>query len=85
MAVRKVKTSSNTCIVHAWSSCGTVSSVFGKESTKLLENVTDKKCQQLSEVISSPWSNQAEVADASIEAFTSLYEGRKGTTLAKLR
>ena len=46
---------------------------------------TDEKWQQLSEVLSSPWSNQAEVGDASIEAFTLLYGGKKGTTLAKLR
>ena len=71
--------------VHAWSGCDTVSSVFGKGKTKLAENITDEKWQQLSEVISSPWSNQAEVGDASIEAFTLLYGGKKGTTLAKLR
>ena len=71
--------------VHAWFGCDTVSSVFGKKSIKMIENITYEICQQLSDVISSPWSNQAEVGDASIEAFTLLYGGRKGTTLAKLR
>ena len=71
--------------VHAWSGCETVSSVFGKRKTKLAENITDEKWQQLSEVISSPWGKQAEVGDASFEAFTLLYGGKKGTTLAKLR
>ena len=70
--------------VHAWSGFDTVSSVFGKGKIKLAENITDK-WQPLSEVISSPCSNRAEVGDASIEAFTLLYGGKKGTTLAKLR
>ena len=71
--------------VHVWSGCDTVSSAFGKGETKLAENITDDEWQQLSEVISSPWSNKAEVGDASIEAFILLYGGKKGTTLAKLR
>ena len=71
--------------VYAWSGCDTISSTFGKRKTKLAENITDEKWQQLSEVISSPWGKQAEVGDASIEAFTLLYGGKKGTTIAKLR
>ena len=71
--------------VHTWSCSDTVFSVFGKGKTKLANNITDKKWQQLSEVISSPSSNQAEVGDASIEAFTLLHGGKKGTTPAKLR
>ena len=59
--------------------------MFGKGKIKLAENITDEKLQQLSEVISSPWSNQAEAGDALIKAFALLYGGKEGITLAKLR
>ena len=82
--IRKVKTSNNTCSLSTHGLLFTLSSVFGKGKIKLAENITDK-WQQLSEVISSPCINQAEVGDASIEAFILLYGEKKGTTLAKLR
>lgn len=45
----------------------------------------DVKWQQLTEVISSPWSDQAEVWNAYNEAFTLLYGGGKGSKYIKLR
>lgn len=71
--------------VHAWSGCDTVSSVFGKGKIKLVEYMTNEKWKRLSEIVSSPWSTQAEVGQASIEAFILLYGGKNGCTLAKLR
>ena len=63
--------------VHAWSGCDTVSSVFGKGKTKLAENITGKNGQPLSEVISSPWSNQPEVGDASLKISLCYMEERR--------
>ena len=63
--------------VHAWSGCDTVSSVFGKGKTKLAENITGENRQPLSEVISSPWSNQPEVRDASLKISLCYMEERR--------
>ena len=71
--------------IHAWTGCDTVSSVFGKGKAKLVELIAKEEWQHISEVISSPWSNHTEVGNASIKAFTLLYGGKNGTTLAKLR
>ena len=63
--------------VHAWSGCDTVLSVFGKGKTKLAENITGENRQSLSEVISSPWSNQPEVGDASLKISLCYMEERR--------
>ena len=41
--------------------------------------------KHLAETVSSPWSNQADVGNASIHAFALLYGGKDDDTLAKLR
>ena len=63
--------------VHVWSGCDTASSVFGKGKTRLAKNITNEKWQQLSEVISSLWSNQAEVGDHRLKLSLCYMEERR--------
>ena len=72
--------------LHAWSGCDTTSSVFGKGKPKLVGILMKSETwKHLSEVISNPRSGQCAVGGASIQAFTLLYGGKEGNTLAKLR
>lgn len=45
----------------------------------------EEQWQLLFEVISGPWSSQAEVGSTSIQAFVLWHSGREGNTLRKLR
>ena len=72
--------------LHSWSGCDTTSAVFGKGKPKLVETlIKSDTWKKLSGVISNPWSDQLEVGNASIKAFTLLYGGKEDDTLAKLR
>lgn len=60
--------------------------MYGKRKAKLVQAVIKSETwKHLSEVISNPWSDQVEVGDASIKAFTLLYGGKEDDTLAELR
>lgn len=72
--------------LHSWSGCDTTSSMFGKGKNKLVESLIGSDVlQNLSEVISNPWSDQSEVGNASIKAAVLIYGGKENDTLSKLR
>lgn len=63
--------------LHSWAGCETISSVFCKGKPKLVETLIKRDTwKHLSKLISGPWNNQLEVADASIKAFNLLYGGK---------
>lgn len=72
--------------LHSWSGCDTTSSMFGKGKNKLVESLIGSDVlQNISEVISNPWSDQSEVGNASIKAAVLIYGGKGNDTLSKLR
>lgn len=72
--------------LHAFSGCDTTSAIYSKGKANLIS--TFKKTDALrrvSEVISSPWSTQEEVGDASVMAVKILYGGKEEDTIQRLR
>lgn len=72
--------------LHAFTGCDTTSSIHGKGKASLA--ITCEKSEamrEFSDIISSPWSNQSEVGEASIKVVKMLYGGKEKDTLKRLR
>ena len=68
--------------LHSWSGCDSTSAVFGKGKPKVTQLLAKSKTwQNLSETVSSPWSDQSDVGDASVQAFVLFYGGKDDDTL----
>ena len=86
VCTRNIAIKEHLLFLHSWSGCDSTSAVFGKGKPKVAQMLAKpNEWKHLTETISSTWSDQADVGNASIQAFVLLYGGKNGDTLAKLR
>ena len=83
---RTVTIKEHLLFLQSWSGCDSASAVFGKGKPKVAQMLAKfNEWKHLAKTVSSLWSDQADVGNASIQAFMLLYGEKDDDTLAKLR
>ena len=60
--------------LHVFSGCDTTSAIFNQEAEKIVSLlIKSEDIREIAEVISSPWSTQSDVGNASVKAMEMLY------------
>ena len=82
VCTRNISIKEHLLFFHSWSGCDLTSAVFGKGKPKVPQMLAkSNEWKHLAETVSSLWSSQVDVGNASIQALVLLYGGKDCSSL----